>query len=66
MSQWEVNSVSTSQLMVSFYQNIDSKQNRSNGKKARALQEGALRAMKDERYRHPFYWAGFVLVGDGR
>jgi len=20
--------------------------------------------MKDDRYRHPFYWAGFVLVGD--
>jgi len=21
--------------------------------------------MKDPRYRHPFYWAGFIIVGRG-
>ncbi len=62
-SQWKVNSVSTSQLMVGFYQALNSNQHRSTGKKAGALREAALRLMKDHRYTHPFYWAGFVLVG---
>jgi CHAT domain-containing protein len=33
--------------------------------KARALQQAALGLMKKTRYHHPFYWAGFVLIGDG-
>lgn len=63
VSQWKVNSASTSQLMTNFYQALESKQNIRGGKKARSLQEATLRLMKDDRYRHPFYWAGFVLVG---
>lgn len=62
VSQWKVNSASTSQLMANFYQALESQQ-RPQGKKARSLQEATLRLMKDDRYRHPFYWAGFVLVG---
>ena len=31
--------------------------------KARALRSAALELMKGSRYRHPYYWAGFVLVG---
>lgn len=30
--------------------------------KSQALREASLRLLKDRRYRHPFYWAGFVLV----
>ena len=63
VSQWKVNSASTSQLMTNFYQALESKQNEQSGKKARSLQEATLRLMKDDRYRHPSYWAGFVLVG---
>ena len=33
--------------------------------KVKAIQEAALRIMKDSRFRHPFYWSGFVLMGDG-
>jgi len=62
VSQWKVNSASTSQLMTNFYQALESKQNQS-PTKARSLQAATLRLMKDDRYRHPFYWAGFVLVG---
>jgi CHAT domain-containing protein len=62
VSQWKVNSASTSQLMVNFYQALESKQDEQS-KKAKSLQEATLRLMKDDRYRHPFYWAGFVLVG---
>jgi len=57
VSQWKVNSQSTSQLMMNFYQ-----PSRATNK-AIALQQSALRLMKDQQYRHPFYWAGFVLVG---
>jgi CHAT domain-containing protein len=63
VSQWKVNSSSTSQLMVNFYQQSDLVRNRSDGANARALRVAALQLMKDDRYSHPFFWAGFVLVG---
>jgi CHAT domain-containing protein len=63
VSQWKVNSSSTSQLMVDFYQQSDLVQNRRDGTNASALRAAALKLMKDDRYRHPFFWASFVLVG---
>jgi CHAT domain-containing protein len=63
VSQWQVNSVSTSQLMLNFHQALKSNKNDSAVKKADALRTAALSLMKDSRYRHPFYWAGFVMVG---
>jgi CHAT domain-containing protein len=33
--------------------------------KAEALRQAALKLLKSEETNHPFYWAGFVLVGDG-
>ena len=48
--------------MEHFYQAMAS-QNDLNGRdKSSALREASLRLMNDRRYRHPFYWAGFVLV----
>jgi CHAT domain-containing protein len=62
VSQWRVNSASTSQLMKNFYQAL-AKHDESNSRdKSRALREASLRLLNDRRYRHPFYWAGFVLV----
>jgi CHAT domain-containing protein/tetratricopeptide (TPR) repeat protein len=63
VSQWKVDSLSTSQLMLSFYQSLATEQNLSEMQTAKALRRSSLRLMRDERYRHPFYWAGFVLVG---
>jgi len=63
VSQWKVNSSSTSLLMVDFYQQSDLVQNRRDGTNSSALRAAALKLMKDDRYRHPFFWAGFVLVG---
>jgi CHAT domain-containing protein/tetratricopeptide (TPR) repeat protein len=62
VSQWRVNSASTSQLMKNFYQTLARQHNRRN--KAQALKEASVRLCKDARYRHPFYWASFVLVGN--
>jgi CHAT domain-containing protein len=61
VSQWRVDSVSTSQLMKNFYQALARQRDRGN--KSEALREASIRLLKDPRYRHPFYWAGFVLVG---
>ncbi len=63
VSQWKVNSASTSHLMMNLYQGLKPRQRKEEGQKARVLREASLRLMKDQRYRHPFYWAGFVLVG---
>lgn len=63
VSQWKVNSESTSRLMISFYKNRKSNLGNGTRKKAEALREAALQLMEDQRYHHPFYWAGFVLVG---
>lgn len=63
VGQWKVNSASTSQLMMNFYRDLDSNLKRANNKKSEALRHAALQLVKGSRYRHPFYWAGFVLVG---
>lgn len=61
VSQWRVNSESTSQLMKNFYEALARRRDRGN--KSEALREASIRLLKNSRYRHPFYWAGFVLVG---
>jgi CHAT domain-containing protein len=32
---------------------------------AAALRAAALEIKRDPRYRHPFHWAPFVVIGDG-
>lgn len=69
VSQWKVNSASTAQMMVNFYKHLKPSTRQSTqdgGTKAKALRLAALELMKDVRYRHPFYWAGFVMVGSNR
>lgn len=62
VSQWRVNSASTSQLMKNLYQELARQNNLKGLNKPQALRETSLRLMRTRRYRHPFYWAGFVLV----
>jgi CHAT domain-containing protein len=62
VSQWRVNSASTSQLMKNFYQALAKQDNLKGLNKSQALREASLRLQKDRRFRHPFYWSGFVLV----
>jgi len=63
VSQWKVDSASTTQLMLGFHRNLRSHANFSG--KADALRTSALALLQDPQYKHPFYWAGFVVVGDG-
>jgi len=62
LTKTEGDSVSTSQLMVDFYQAESSNRSRYDGN-AVALRGAALQLMKNQQFRHPFYWAGFVLIG---
>ena len=62
VSQWRVNSASTSQLMKNFYRALATQDEPNSRNKSQALREASLRLLQDRRYRHPFYWAGFVLV----
>jgi CHAT domain-containing protein len=65
VSQWKISSASTSEFMTAFYQNLNSDNERAKGNKAEAIREAELTLLKDDRYRHPFFWAGFVMVGSG-
>jgi CHAT domain-containing protein/Tfp pilus assembly protein PilF len=67
VSQWKVESASTRDLMLGFHSRLrtSSKPARAKMTKAEALRQAALKLMKNPGTSHPFYWAGFVLVGDG-
>jgi len=62
VSQWKVESAGTRDLMVNFHRELIS----SRMTKSDALRQAALKVMKNPATSHPFYWGGFVLVGDGR
>jgi CHAT domain-containing protein len=62
VSQWRVNSTSTSQLMKNFYQALAHENKPISRGKSYALREASLGLIENRRYIHPFYWAGFVLV----
>ena len=64
MSLWKVPDQSTSQIMSFFYTYLkegDRKDIALRKAKERYIELGLSKSLK-----HPFYWAGFVLVGDQR
>lgn len=68
VSQWKVESAGTRDLMVNFHRALVPRPEGGKAKttKTEALRQAALKLMKNAETAHPFYWAGFVLVGDGR
>jgi CHAT domain-containing protein len=67
VSQWKVEASSTTALMVEFHKRFKT---RYGGRKqavstAEAMRQAALKVMRNPEYVHPFYWGGFVVVGDG-
>ena len=65
VSQWQVDSASTARLMVDFHRELQGANNKPAVSKAEALRRAALKLMSDPKYRHPFFWSGFVVVGNG-
>jgi CHAT domain-containing protein len=69
VSQWKVPSHSTTELMLEFHRQLQSKIQNPKSKigAAEALRQAMLKMLrrKDD-YRQPFHWAGFVVVGRWR
>jgi CHAT domain-containing protein len=66
VSQWQVNSPSTSELMAGFYKHLRPAATKNRKMKSDALRLAALELIKNPRYRHPYYWAGFVMIGSNK
>ncbi len=63
VSQWKVDAESTSELMQEFHRRRQAREPLS---KAEALRGAALKLLANPKYRHPFFWASFSLIGEGQ
>lgn len=60
VSLWNVNDIATASLMKAFYKNLKQGMNKDD-----ALRQAKLELLRGQQpaWRHPYYWAPFVLVG---
>jgi len=61
VSLWNVNDIATATLMKAFYKNL-----KQGMPKDEALRQAKLELIhgQQQAWRHPYYWAAFVMVGD--
>jgi CHAT domain-containing protein len=64
VSQWKVESASSTALMLAFHRAWQGGRTRMS--RARALQHASVELLRTRQYADPFFWAGFILAGDGR
>jgi CHAT domain-containing protein len=57
---WNVDDAATTDFMASFYDGL-----RRGLPKAEALRRARVELRSDPRYRHPYFWAPYVLLGRG-
>lgn len=60
MSLWQVDDLATRDLMVGYYDRL-----LAGGGRAESLRQAALGVKSRPGYEHPFYWASFIVSGDG-
>jgi len=60
VSQFSVASSSATKLLVDFHRRLAN----GSGSKTAELRAAAVELLRTPRYAHPYYWAGFILVGD--
>ena len=60
-TQWRVGSAAAARLMVAFHRRMARLP--AVGNVAGSLRDAQLELLRSDRFRHPYYWAGFVLVG---
>jgi CHAT domain-containing protein len=60
-SLWSVSDQSTSDLISDFYHQLRDSPSLS---KAQALQAAQTKMLGDRRYRHPCYWAPYLIIGN--
>jgi len=58
---WFINDEATSELVADFYRQQSVNPSFS---KAQALQQAQINMLKQEQYKHPAYWAPFLLIGN--
>ena len=58
---WKISDDSTAQLMVRFYQELTQD---SHVSKAEALRRAQLSLLKENRYKFPYFWSPYILVGN--
>ena len=56
---WKTDASASGSLMVDFHREL-----KSGASKSDALRQAMLATMKKPEFRHPFYWAGFELIGN--
>lgn len=59
-SLWSVDDAATRELMTEFYRNLAKGETR-----AASLRNAQLKLLRDGRTKNPFFWAAFVLYGNG-
>jgi len=59
VSQWQVEASSTASLMTGFHRGLAADPTA----RAESLRAASLAVLASPERRHPFYWAGFILVG---
>jgi CHAT domain-containing protein len=57
---WTVNDEATAEFMNQFYQGLGQQKL----SKSAALQQAQLSLLKNRKFRHPFYWSPYVLLGN--
>lgn len=59
MSLWKVDDAATRDMMIGYYQRLESGEGRSE-----ALRQVRLGMLAKDSTAHPFYWASFIVAGD--
>lgn len=57
---WYINDKASSMLITEFYSNLHN----TDESKAQAMQKAQIELLNDPRFRHPSYWAPFLLIGN--
>jgi CHAT domain-containing protein/tetratricopeptide (TPR) repeat protein len=60
VSQFRVESKSATAMLVAFHRRLAA----DRGSKSAQLRAAAIELLRTPRFAHPYYWAGFILVGD--
>jgi CHAT domain-containing protein len=62
-SLWQVDDGGTQALMLAFYTELQ--QGKSKNQSLQSAQRSLLKDPKLQRFSHPYYWAPFILIGNG-
>jgi CHAT domain-containing protein/Tfp pilus assembly protein PilF len=65
VSLWQLDAASATALTSDLHEHLRRSMVSGHIRVADSLRDAALTLRSDPRYRHPYYWAGLVAVGDG-